>query len=269
MPAIQPDRLKRQATLLAEYFPEPEAFSREMHGILEQYSNRTYRHGQAGEPPPMISTYNVPSPVLRQISLLLVPYARSEPQQALALCDKLWSQPYFEFRLLTSNILGYISPIPVDAITNRIQSWIKPETEEQLIDALLSDGLIRLRKERFHDLIQLIEKWLNSNKVFYQKLGLRALLPISLDPDQDNLPILYRLIQPLIQNSSTDTHPELLDVLEAMTNRSPKETAFFLNQTMYLTNSPDTQWFIRQLLERFPMESQVYLRASMIELGRS
>jgi len=129
--------------------------------------------------------------------------------------------------------------------------------------------LIRLRKERFHDLIQLIEKWLNSNKVFYQKLGLRALLPISLDPDQDNLPILYRLIQPLIQNSSTDIHPELLDVLEAMTNRSPKETAFFLIQTMYLTNSPDTQWFIRQLLERFPMESQVYLRASMKELGNS
>lgn len=269
VPAIQPARLKKQASLLAENFTDPEEFVRQLHQILDLYANRTYRHGQAGEPPPLITAYNVPSPVLRQISQKLVPHAASEPQQALALCDSLWAQPYLEFRLLSGTLLGYISPIPADTIINRIQTWILPDTEERLINALLSQGLNRLRKEKFLDLIHLIEKWLTSENDFYQKLGLRALLPIALDPNQDNLPILYRLIQPLTQNSSTDLHPEVLDVLEALANRSPKETAFFLHQTLYLSNSPDTPWFTRQLLGCFPHESKKYLRASMTKLDKS
>ncbi len=123
MPAISPARLKHQAALLAEHFDDPPAFVRSLHHLLESYSNRVYRPGQAGELPPLLQTYRVQPPVLRQLLLAIAPLASKNPDAGLALCDALWEQPYLEFRLLAASLLGQLPCSPAEPVIARMKAW--------------------------------------------------------------------------------------------------------------------------------------------------
>jgi len=105
MPAIQPARLKIQAAQLAEKFTDPPAFTLGLNELLEFYADRTYRPGQASDPQPLLKAYNVPTPVLRQVSKELSKFIVANQDAALALCDALWSKPVLEFRLLAAMVL--------------------------------------------------------------------------------------------------------------------------------------------------------------------
>jgi hypothetical protein len=160
-------------------------------------------------------------------------------------------------------LLGQIPPQPPDAIIARLQSWITTDLEFFLIEALLSNGVERLHREQPQVLLKMIEGWLGSTKTFPQQLGLRALLPLIQAPAFENLPVFFRLIQPLCQVAPAALRPDLLDVLAALARRSPQETAYFLRQTLMFSDSPDTPWLIRQSLDQFPPELQASLRQAM------
>ena len=71
---------------------------------------------------------------------------------------------------------------------------------------LLSENDKRFRllfQEHPQSMIRLIQDWLESTKPLYQQLGLRALLPLVENPQFENLPVFYRLIQPLACNVPT------------------------------------------------------------------
>jgi hypothetical protein len=52
-------------------------------------------------------------------------------------------------------------------------------------------------------------------------------------------------------------------VLEALAQRSPQETAYFLRQSLNAPEAFDTPWIIRQTLHSFPPEIQEGLRNSV------
>ena len=54
MPAIQPARLKKQVTELVPKINQPSVFVRELHTLLNLYSDHTQRPGQAGVPLPLL-----------------------------------------------------------------------------------------------------------------------------------------------------------------------------------------------------------------------
>jgi len=255
--------------MLAEHFEDPPAYIRSLHYLLDFYSDRARRSGQSGKPGPLITAYNVKPPVLRQIILELTPLALENPQQGLALCDALWEQPYLELRLIAATLVGQIPPDSAEAITQRIQTWMTPELENYLMDALLMQSMVRLRQERSQSLVRLFQDWIESPNPLYNQLGLRALLPWIRDPEFENLPVFFRLIQQLTRNAPTSLRPDLLDVLEALARRSPKETAYFLRQTLNTPEATDTPWIIRQTLHSFPAELQQSLRSSVKSLDRS
>ncbi len=263
MPAIQPARLKHQAALLAEHFNDPPAYIRSLHYVLDFYSDRARRPGKTGKPGPLLKAYNVRPPVLRMLLRELIPLAEKDSPGGLALCDALWAEPYLECRLMAGMLLGQIPPQPPDAIIARLQSWITTDLEFFLIEALLSNGVERLHREQPQVLLKMIEGWLGSTKTFPQQLGLRALLPLIQAPAFENLPVFFRLIQPLCQVAPAALRPDLLDVLAALARRSPQETAYFLRQTLMFSDSPDTPWLIRQSLDQFPPELQASLRQAM------
>ena len=72
---------------------------------------------------------------------------------------------------------------------------------------------------------------------------------------------------------SRKVHPalrqDLLDVLAVLAHRSPKETAFFLRQTMDMPSATDTSWLIRQTLNEFPEDVQESLRETVRGKGSS
>jgi len=261
MPAIQPARLRQQASLLAEYYDQPAAFVRSLHHLFDIYADRTHRSGQVGEPSPLLAAYNVKPPVLRQVLRELAPLAASRPEQALDLCDALWEQPYLEFRLLGATLLGQVSGQPAELILNRVAAWVKAGQEDRLIRALLTQGLAGLRREDPDRLMELIEEWLDSPDVYYQKLGLRTLAPVAADPDFENLPVFFRLITGLVREAPLPLRPDLLDLLATLAHRTPRETAYYLRQSLDATHSSATAWLIRQSLREFPVDIQDGLRA--------
>jgi hypothetical protein len=263
VPAIQPARLRQQVALLAEQFDDPPAYTRSLHFLLDFYSDRARRPGKTGRPGPLLMAYNVRSPVLRMLVQELNPLIQENVQGGLALCDALWAEPYLEFRLLAAMLLGQIPPKPPEAITDRLERWITTDVEFILIEALLFHGVERLHREQPQVFLNLIESWMDSTKTFHQQLGLRALLRLINDPTFENLPVFYRLIQPLCQAAPAALRPDLLDVLSALAVRSPQETAYFLRQTLMFPDAPDTPWLIRQSLSRFPAETQSGLRQAM------
>jgi hypothetical protein len=249
------------------HFDDPPAFTRSLHHLMEFYADRARRPGQAGKPDPMITAYQVRPPVLRQLLQELIPLAMERPESGLALCDALWKEPYLEFRLLSTMLLGQIPVHPPDPILQRIESWIKPDLEDYLINALFNHSLFYVRQHEPQALIRQIRNWLISEDTFAQFLGLRALIPIIEDPEFENLPALFRMIQSLTRSSHPSLRQDLLDVLAALAHRSPKETSYFLRQTLKMPSATDTPWLIRQSLHEFPTDIQSSLREEVRGLG--
>lgn len=263
MPAIQPARLRQQAAALAEHFDSPPAYVRSLHHLLDFYADRARRSGHATRPGPLIPAYNVRPPVLRMLLQELLPLTQQNPVAGLALCDALWSEPFLEFHLLAAMLLGQVPLEPPEAITSRLQSWITTNLEFQQLDALLTYGVERLHRENPRALIRLIQTWLENPKTFYQQLGLRALLPLIQNPAFENVPAFFRLIQPLVTDVPSGLRPDLLDVLAALAQRSPNETAYFLRQMLTLANTPVTPWLVRQSMDSFPPDLQNSLRNAL------
>jgi hypothetical protein len=263
MPAIQPVRLKIQAVRLAELFASPAEFCHQLHGLLSQYADRTRRPGRGGNPPPLLNSFRLAPPVLRQISQELLPYTTADAAAALALCDSLWQQPWLEFRQLAAAVLGQVDPSQAEAILTRMNAWAGPQTEDRLLAALLETGLVRLRRELPLRYLTQMELWLNADDVLTRQLGLRALLPLIAEPGFENLPVLYRLLAPLLRSTPPLLRQDLLSVIRALARRAPAEAAFFLRQNLQLPDSEQIAWLIRQSLGAFPPEAQAGLRAAL------
>jgi hypothetical protein len=259
MPAIQLSRLRIQAAQLADLISTPEIFVRSLKTILEFYSDRTHRPGQSGDPPPLLPTYNVPPPVLKQILQELGPRLSGDQENGLSLCDLLWVQEQYECRLLAARIFGLLPVKPLEPIQSRLIAWSR-ESEERVLTTLLSDGLSRWRKEDPLGFLSILEEWLKSPSFHDQILGLEALLPLINDKSFDNLPVLFRLLYPLVRVAPPAIRPNLIPVLESLAKRSPKECAYFLRENMV---SLDTAWLTRQILGIFPVEIQKGLRETM------
>lgn len=228
--------------------------------MLDIYAERSHRPGQFGIPPPLIHSYNVPKPVIRQILIELAPLVTSRPGEALSLCDALWEEPYLEFRLLAASILGLIPAEPPDPVLNRVEKWGRSITDDQILTALMRLGLASVRHESLEMLIDIIEDWLSSSDTTSQQMGLRALPSLLSDFEFENLPVFYRLLTPHVRNVSPQLRPYVLDVLKTLARRSPKETAYFLRQNLEVPDNSDTAWIIRQCLHDFPTMHQDMLR---------
>lgn len=249
--------------MLVGHFDDPPAFVRSLHHLMEFYADRARRPGQSGKPGPMMHAYHIRQPVLRQLLQELVVLAAEDQEAALNLCNELWNEPYLEFRMLAAMLLGQIPTDKPDPVLGRIQDWIKPNLEDFLINTLLKFGLVNVRRNHPQALIHLIQGMLNSDDKFQHLLGLRALLPMIEEPEFENLPVFFRMIQPLTRKSNPSIRQDLLDVLAGLAHRSPKECAFFLRQTLEMPGATDTAWLIRQSLGEFPEDIQLSLRKAV------
>ncbi len=266
MPAILPARLKVQSAELAQLAPDAEEFCRAYHAYLDYYADRTYRPGKVGEPAPLMRTYQVPQQVIRAELRELTEFAANEREESLVLADLLWSEPYLEFRLLAASLIGLVSPNPPESIFGRIKSWTGPSTEERLVNALIISGLERVRLECPDSYIGQIETWLKSKHSFDNRLGLKAIPPLLETPSFGDFPLIYRLLDQVMRIAQPSLRTELLAVIQALANRSPKETAFFLHQTMITgVDNPNLAWYLRHSFKFFPPDYQAYLQEALRE----
>jgi hypothetical protein len=264
MPAIQLARLRIQAAKLAEKFYAPSVFVRGFHDLCDIYAERTRRPGQTGEPPPLLTAYKVPAPVLRQVLDELSPFIAQDGEAALQLADALWAEPYLEFRMLAAFVLGTVSLDPPERVLERFRNWVDPGTDDRLLSVLVEQGLVRLRREALDRYLKEIKSWLGIEEIFSQRLGLRALLYLVRSREFNDLPLSMRLLAPLVRSAPHRLRPDIMDVIQILAERSPRETAYFLRQNLSVkTDNPGTAQIVRNSLRYFPPEDRASLRQAV------
>jgi len=266
MPAIQLARLKIQVTDLLTHFDEPADFVDELHNLLNFYADRTRRPGRSGKPKPLIQAYNVPRQIMRRIESDLTPLILADPQGALVLADDLWNDPWFESRLLAISVLGMLSPEIPETIVSRLQAWGKTCREDAVLDALLEIGAAGLRTHNPNRFLQLVEYWLGSGDKPSRKIGLRALPALIMDPNFENLPTLYRMLSPLLREASSTLESDISHAVRVLGERSPQETAYFLQQNLIAPHKSGLAVITRSNLDVFPPELENMLRTELRKL---
>jgi hypothetical protein len=259
MPAIQLARLKLQAGLLRDSFSRPQAFVRQIHYLLEFYANRSHRRGQSGDPAPLIHSYNVPAPVLRQIILEVTPLVQENFEQALELIDCLWKEENLECRTIAISLLGILPVAQPNEILDRVHSWI-PVPEERLVEQILSKGLARLRQEARPHFVNTVNLWIKSSDKRKQQIGLRSLVYPLAEGEFEDLPTLFRILTPVVRNITPFIKQDLVFVFQGLARSSPNETAYFLRQNMPF---PDIPWLTRQVIKELPEALQGNLKKAL------
>jgi hypothetical protein len=268
MPAIQLARLKIQIIELLTYFDRPADFVRELHVLLGFYADRTRRPGQSGTPKPLIKAYNVPRQVMRRIKSDIALQVVSYPESAFSLADQLWDDNWFECRLLAISILGLIPLESNNRVIGRMQMWGKKCKEDALLDALLADGAVQIRDENPNEYLLLVEDWLSETEISSRKVGLRAVPALVMNSGFENLPAIYRLLAPLIRESTSVLEADMLTAVRALGKRSPQETAYFLRQNLIAPHKSGLAVITRRSLDVFPPDLQDSLREVLREQMR-
>jgi hypothetical protein len=263
MPAIQPARLKRQASELAGKFDQPAWFVRDLHSLLDLYTDHTHRPGQAGEPSSLIDTYKTPPPVMRQIWNELIPLVNQHPADVLPLCDALWSEQNYDLKMLAARLLGQVPANPPNPVVDRLNSWICQDLDNRILDGVFEYGLMHLQQDTPGVLLDLVSYWMGSADHPLQHAGLRALLPMINQSGTENLPSIFRMLTPYLRLAPSILRPDILSVLTALARNSPSETAYLLRQNLSAPENPDTAWLIRRVINEFPEEAQAGLRAAL------
>lgn len=263
MPAIQPARLRQQAVLLAESFERPAAFARSLHHLLDFYADRAHRPGQAASARSLLPAYHVRAPVLRQLILELGPQIQAQPEAAFELSRALWEQEFLEFRMLAISIVGQITPQPPEPVFVLLNVWLDTRPEKTMIEALLTQGLARVRQDYPDRLLEQIDTWLELESDYWRQIGLRALRMVVADPAYLNLPRFFNRVQPFVRSAPASLRPYVLDVVHSLIERSPQEAAYFLRQTLEIPESPDAARLVRQAAPAFPPQQQESLRQAL------
>ena len=264
MPAVSLARLKIQISYLADHFNHPEEFSKNLHAILDGYSDQTIKLSQEAQAlQPGITRNKIPFVVNQKIELGLISMVRQNPQLALTLVDYLWQDSSAEVRYLAAALLGMVPDPLLEEVVTRLRSWAPLEKERVFLEVLFSKGSENLRHHAVEHWLDCIRGWCNSTLVSEQRLGLLALIPVLKDRSFENLPTVYAMSSNTIISHPSEIQWEIDQIIHALAVRSQTETAFFLRQMLSLNPDQGMVRLVRRSLPLFARDVRDKLRSSL------
>jgi len=260
MPAIDLTRLRKQANRLADFFFLPDEFMKHLREMLDFYVNYTLRTVENVAPGSNLKTYRTPPAVLTQIENELRPIAEANPHFALELADILWDEGALETRLLAAFLLGRIPP-QEERLLPRITAWTQQIRDPNVRAALLSTSLTRMRKETPDQFLTLVREYLHPERARAWSNGIQALIPMISDTDFENLPAIFDIVEPIIEEAPSTLQNDLTDLIVALYRASASETIFMLKHVLSNSQNPMTAITLRRISSSFPPPLQKELRS--------
>jgi pimeloyl-ACP methyl ester carboxylesterase len=251
MPAIDLARLRKQANRLADFFFLPDEFMKHLREMLEYYVNHTLRTKENIAPGSNLKTYRTPPAVLTQIENELRVVAEANPEFALDLADILWDEGALETRLLAAFLLGRIPP-QEERLLPRLTAWTQQVRDADVRSALLSTSLTRMRKETPKQFLNLIREYLHPARMRTWSNGIQALLPMILETSNANLPPIFDIVEPVIEEGPSTLQNDLTDLIIALYRASSNETTFLLKHILTTAQNPMTVITMRRIAVFFP-----------------
>lgn len=259
MPAIDLARLRKQANRLADFFFLPDEFMKHLREMLDFYVNYTLRTVENVAPGSNLKTYRTPSAVLTQIENELRAVAEANPEFALNLADILWDEGALETRLLAAFLLGRIPP-QEERLLPRLTAWTQQVRDPDVRSALLSTSLTRMRKETPAQFLILVREYLHPERTRTWTNGIQALLPMIAEATNNNLPTIFDMVEPIIEEAPSTLQNDLTDLIVALYRASSNETTFLLKNILTNTKNPMTVVTLRRIAVTFPPSLQKELR---------
>jgi hypothetical protein len=259
MPAIDLARLRKQANRLADFFFLPDEFMKHLREMLDFYVNYTLRTVENVAPGSNLKTYRTPPAVLTQIENELRVVAEANPDFALELADILWDEGALETRLLAAFLLGRIPP-QEERLLPRLTAWTQQIRDPDVRSALLSTSLTRMRKETPAQFLTLVREYLHPARMRTWSNGIQALLPMIAEASNNNLPTIFDMVEPIIEEAPSILQNDLTDLIVALYRASTNETTFLLKHILTGAQNPMTVITMRRIAADFPPPLQKELR---------
>jgi hypothetical protein len=263
MPAIDLARLRKQANRLADFFFLPDEFMKHLREMLDFYVNYTLRTVENIAPGSNLKTYRTPPAVLTQIENELRSAAEANPHFALELADILWDEGALETRLLAAFLLGRIPP-QEERLLPRITAWTQQIRDPNVRAALLSTSLTRMRKETPDQFLTLVREYLHPERARTWSNGIQALIPMIADTEFENLPAIFDIVEPIIEEAPSTLQNDLTDLIVALYRASTSETIFMLKHVLSNSQNPMTAVTLRRISPNFPPPMQKELRSLLL-----
>lgn len=259
MPAIDLARLRKQANRLVDFFFLPDEFMKHLRGMLDFYVNYTLRTKENIAPGSNLKTYRTPPAVLTHIENELRAVAEANPDFALELADILWDDGALETRLLAAFLLGRIPP-QEERLLPRLAAWTQQIRDPHVRSALLSISLARMRQETPIQFLALVREYLHPKRTRSWSNGIQALLPMIADTAYANLPPIFDIVEPIIEEAPSTLQNDLTDLIVTLYRASAYETTFMLKQVLTHSKNPMTVVTLRRISSSFPPPLQKELR---------
>jgi hypothetical protein len=265
MPAVELSRLHTQIQLAARDYSSAEQFVKQLRGIYELYSDRTFNPLAAGKRPLSADAYNIMPLINHQFEFEFGKLCDDNPLSSLDVIDRLWEETKLEPRQLAAVLLGKIPIEYAEKVIFRLKDWSLPTEDRDLITFLHDRGTIRLRKEAVEQWLVVIHDWLDSKDPYDQVFGLQSLIPLINDSTFNDLPKIYELLSLVIANPGTRLLSPLLKIIESLAERSPVETVHYLKTIIAAPHSNELPRLLRRLLPVFPADQANSLKAALRE----
>lgn len=260
MPAVELNRLKKQADELASSLHQPAQFRRLLIDRLEFYADRVTRPGNMVRPAPLIPRYGVPPLFLQAVEQALQAPASGAPAEALELAKYLWQEVYLEPKVIAASLIGMAARTDPKSASEILVQYCVPKENPLVQEALLQRSGSQLRQANIDVWFNLVERWINSEQLSQRVIGFRALHDVIEDREFENLPVIYRMLTVPLESVDRTTLNELEPLVTTLARRSAVETLFLLRQCYNRTHNPILARLIRKCLPAFSQEEQVALR---------
>ncbi|WP_152965523.1 DNA alkylation repair protein [Thermanaerothrix daxensis] len=266
MPAVSLQILRRRMQELSLLLEDIPRFKRGLQRLLEQYADLSYHPGETIPLDKASERLLVPPVVVNEIEAFLSAWAVQYPEPALHLADLFWEEATPLYRHLAAVLLREV-PITSTtqlAIQERLSKWINDvEGASHFIPTMITaaEGLQKNVPEAWLDLVH---TWLFSRSPGSHRVALVALRHLIQNTAFDNLPLIFEWLSAWLQEFSTSSlTAETLDLLQALTERSPAETAYFLRQLLGLLPPPTARRLIRAVLPILPEDYRQRLQSAL------
>jgi hypothetical protein len=258
MPIIDLALLKIHLANLVIKYGDPNDFLHDFHNLVDDYFNHTKRES-ANNLPTNSRSDNITSTILNQLVRELSPLIISDPSTGTFLIFALWEDESVEARILSSFLLGIMDPIYALDILVHLPDWLVSTSNKSIHESLIFHSFKRIRQEKQTQFLHLIAGWLKSSKISTQILGIRALIPLLLEPSFEDLPTILRIIKPTFLAINPQSQKDIRRCISALEIVSNDETFLFLRELLNENYLPFNKQ-LRRILPGFSPELQKKVR---------
>jgi hypothetical protein len=264
MSPVQIERLRPQINALAAQFESSEAFIASLDRLFESYREEIELSPNSFTAFALIPSLNIPEVVLNQLEIIINHKTPIFPEQSKEIAEAFWEKDFLEYKQTAIIMAIRIFSVDPGWFFEKSSQWIIEDTPQPVIDFLLSSISENSRILNHAGWGSIIEKWINSDSVRLQKVGLKALTEKAVQKDFQNLPGIFKIVESIFSNPTLALSNELQNFINKLIGKSEPEISAFLIHMHIMHPSPALAKFIRKCLPFFSTEFQVEIEKQLL-----